>query len=62
MTVRELRKLCDSASPDAEVLARLDSESIENHNGLVFEILGGDYSYGCTETPSLMLDCGQPDE
>ena len=64
MTVRELVAicLCGAVSLDSEVLVRLDDEALDSPRGLVFEILNGDYSFGCNETAALILNCGQPDD
>jgi hypothetical protein len=60
MTVSELRTILDQCSPHADVLVRLDDAALDNPQGLVFEILGYEYSYGCTESLALALECGQP--
>jgi hypothetical protein len=60
MTVADLRRVLAQCKGHSEVLVRLDVEALENPQGLVFEILGHDYSYGCTESLALMLECGQP--
>jgi hypothetical protein len=62
MTVSEFKRILAQCRPDSEVLIRLDSEVLENPRGFVFEILGHDYSYGCTDTLALMLECGHADE
>lgn len=61
MTVAELRRILGQCKPDSEVLIRLDDEFFEHPSGNVAEILGHEYSYGCTESLTLMLECGQPD-
>ncbi len=62
MTVAALRRVLAQGNPESEVLIRLDDEFFENPSGNVAEILGHEYSYGCTESLALMLECGQPDE
>jgi hypothetical protein len=62
MTISELRYILDQCQPNAEVLVRLDDEFYDKPRGNVAEILGHEYSYGCTEKLALMLECGQPEE
>ena len=62
MIVAELKRILAQCKPDSEVLIRLDDEFFENPSGNVAGILGHDYSYGCTDSLALMLECGQPDE
>lgn len=62
MTIKELVRQCSGYNPDTEVLVRLDPEAMDDSSGTVFAILGVDFSYGCTDTYRLMLDCGQGDE
>jgi hypothetical protein len=61
MTVQELKHILNQCKPNSVVLIRLDDEVLENLNGPVFEIVGYEYSYGCTESLALMLECGQMD-
>jgi len=60
MTVFELRIILDQCSPDADVFVRLDDAALDDPRGPVFEILGHEYGYGCTESLALALECGQP--
>lgn len=61
MTVAELKRVLDQCKPESEVLIRLDDEFFENPAGNVAEILGHEYSYGCTDSLAIMLECGQPE-
>jgi hypothetical protein len=62
MTVLELKRLCACANPTADVIVRIDSESLDSPRGPVFEVLSGEYTSECTDTYCLILDCGQPDK
>jgi hypothetical protein len=62
MTVGELMKSFQRASPEAEVLVRVDPELVDYAGPPVFAVLSCDYSPGCAETYAMMLDCGQPEE
>jgi len=62
MTVSELQRVLEQCNPSDEVLVRMDYETLESLRGNVFEIESSDYSYGCTDTLALMLECGQPEE
>lgn len=62
MTVSDLKRILAQCNPESLVFVRLDDEALDNTRGLVFEIVGHDYSYGCTESLALMLECGQPDD
>ncbi len=62
MTVEGLRHILAQCKPDAEVLIRLDDEFFDNPRGNVAEIVGSEYSYGCTDELALMLECGQSDD
>ena len=60
MTVAELKHVLAQCKSESEVLIRLDDEFVDDPQGNVAVILGHEYSYGCTETLALMLECGQP--
>ena len=61
MTVGELKRVLAQCKSESEVLIRLDDEFFDHPSGNVAVILSHEYSYGCTETLALMLECGQPD-
>jgi hypothetical protein len=60
MTIAELKHILAQCKEDSEVLIRLDDEFFENPQGMIAEIIGHEYSYGCTDTLALMLECAQP--
>lgn len=61
MKVFELKRILAQCNPQADVFIRLDAEFLEDASSNCAEILGSDYSYGCTETLALALECGIPD-
>jgi hypothetical protein len=61
MIVAELMCILEQCKSDSKVLIRLDDEFFENPSGNIAEIIGSAYSYGCTESLALMLECGQPE-